>query len=159
LNKSQMVLIAEIDEQIRNRLYPTLKSLSLNFGVSDRTIRRYIHWLEDSLHAPLAIHPTRKGFYYTKEWEFPKMFTGFANHAQHLYQLVKALKLLGPSDRQYVIDASEPTPPATLPPAGLMTFATGTLSLPIQPPSKFRELISQVRDLTADERRFVLNSL
>ena len=159
MNKSQMARVAELDNQIRNRDFPTLSNFSQEFGVSERTIRRDIDFLQNSLKAPLAIHPTRKGYHYTKDWEFPAIILNATNRACLLYQLAKHLKALPPSDQQWVIDQARmpPPPPAPLgPPGGIMTFATGSLPLPIRPPKKFDGLIEQIRTLNPEDRRFVM---
>ena len=40
-----------------------------------------------------------------------------------------------------------------------MTFATGSLPLPIRPPKKFDGLIEQIRTLNPEDRRFVMSLL
>lgn len=159
MDKSQLTRIVELDRQIRERYYPSIRRFSKEYEVSERTIRRDIDFLTNSLNAPLAYDPTRKGYSYTESWEFPKILTTFANRAHTLFQLIKHLKALSPDDRQYVIDQATlpPRPPAPPPtPAGIMTFATSTLPMPARPPKKHADLIAQIRNLNNDERQFVL---
>lgn len=159
LNKTQMVRLSELDEQIRQHKFPTLKSFIQEYGPKKkRTIQRDLKFLKETLNAPLAVHPTRRGYYYKKDWEFPKVIVSAKNRACHLFQLVKHLKALSSSDRQYVIDQSSPPPPSR-PPTGLATFSIGPLDLTSFRSSPLDNLIAQLRELSAGERRLVLDSI
>jgi predicted DNA-binding transcriptional regulator YafY len=54
-----------IDAQLRSGRYPTARSLARDLEAHLRTIRRDLEFLRDSLKAPLAFCPRRKGYYYT----------------------------------------------------------------------------------------------
>lgn len=159
MNKSELARLVELDEQIRKGFYPTLSGFSEEYGVSERTIRRDLDFIRDSLKAPLAVHHARRGYYYTKDWEFPPIIIKATNRACLIFQLSKHLKALSSSDRQYVIDQVTKPPPPPAPPSsqnGLMSFSTGMLSVPLRPSGKFADLIAQIRDLKQDERRLLL---
>ena len=166
MEKSQMARIVELDRLIREGFYPSIRRFSKHYEVTERTVRRDLDFLTNTLLAPLAFNPTRKGYYYTESWEFPKILTTCANRAQLLYQLVKSLKALSPADRQYVIDQST-QPPRPLscqrPLSGVMAFTTGSLSIPFPPSEKssasekFSDLLAKLRELKPDERDLVLS--
>ncbi|MBN2644455.1 MAG: WYL domain-containing transcriptional regulator [Desulfuromonadaceae bacterium] len=55
------------DEQIRLKHYPNATGLARCFAVSERTAKRDIQKLKDSMGAPLQYHPSRRGFYYSDD--------------------------------------------------------------------------------------------
>ena len=52
------------DGQIRQGRYPNAGNLVQEFGISEKTARRSIDFMANMLSAPLAYHPSRKGYYY-----------------------------------------------------------------------------------------------
>ena len=70
--KIQFWRLLKIDEQIREKLFPTVRSLSKEFEVSKRTIERDIEFLRDMYDAPIAYDHSKKGYYYTQDTFFLK---------------------------------------------------------------------------------------
>ncbi len=52
------------DGQIRQGRYPNAGNLVQEFGISEKTAHRAIDFMANMLSAPLAYHPSRKGYYY-----------------------------------------------------------------------------------------------
>lgn len=70
--KIQFWRLLKIDEQIRAKVFPTVRALSKEFEVSKRTIERDIEFLRDMYDAPIAYSYSKKGYYYTQETFFLK---------------------------------------------------------------------------------------
>jgi len=60
-----------IYEKIKEGSFPDVPKLMEEEGVSERTIKRDIQMLKYSLNAPISYSKSRKGYYFTKNWEFP----------------------------------------------------------------------------------------
>ncbi len=60
-----------IYERIKEGTFPDVSLLMEEEEVSERTIKRDIQTLKYSLNAPIAYSKSRKGYYLTKNWEFP----------------------------------------------------------------------------------------
>lgn len=61
-----------IDNEIRGKLFPGVKSLARKLGVSERTIHRDLQFLRDSLGAPLSFDRENNGYYYREStWSLP----------------------------------------------------------------------------------------
>lgn len=54
-----------LDRQIRAGRYPSIADLEEEFGIARRTAFNAVGFLRDSLGAPLAYHPARRGYHYT----------------------------------------------------------------------------------------------
>ncbi len=73
-SKSQMERLIDIDRKIRAKEFPSIKGLSNEWEVSERTIKRDVEFLRDRLHAPIASDRRRKGYYYTEpSWTLPSI--------------------------------------------------------------------------------------
>ncbi|MEL3900206.1 MAG: HTH domain-containing protein [Treponema phagedenis] len=64
--------ILQLDEVIRTKKYPTLKTLVQVLGVSARTVQRDIEFLRDMYNAPIEYDHTRRGYFYTENTFFLK---------------------------------------------------------------------------------------
>jgi predicted DNA-binding transcriptional regulator YafY len=60
-----------IYEKIKEGSFPDVLKLAEEEGVSERTIKRDIQMLKYSLNAPISYSRNRRGYYFTKNWEFP----------------------------------------------------------------------------------------
>ena len=60
-----------IHQKIRSGIFPSVAELARDEEVSERTIKRDIQFLKDSLGAPVSYSKHERGYYYTKKWEFP----------------------------------------------------------------------------------------
>lgn len=160
MDTPQLARLVVLDERIRKNCRPTLKGFSQEYEVTERTIRRDLDFLKYSLHAPLE-QAENGGYYYAREWDFPPLLIKVNNHAQHLWQLIMRLKELSSADCQYVLDqAKKPSPPQSpRDRGGLMTFSTGPIDLASLRHDPTDDLIAQIRRLTDDELKLVLNAL
>ena len=66
MNYSQLYRIQKINQLIRLGEFPSVCFLSNELEVSDRTIRRDLSYLRDSLCAPLKYDKQKEGYYYTE---------------------------------------------------------------------------------------------
>lgn len=64
--------LLKIDELIREKRYPTVRSLAKEFEVSKRTIERDIEFLRDQYDAPIEYDHRKCGYVYTRETFFLK---------------------------------------------------------------------------------------
>ena len=124
MKATQMARIVEFDRLVRGNYYPNVARFSRDYEVSKRTVMRDINFLRNSLGALIAYNVTRKGFYYTENWDAPKILTNCATRAQQIFQLIKGLKALSPSDRLHVINSVgfQEQPAPSEPSTGLMSF-------------------------------------
>lgn len=60
-----------IHEKIRSGTFPNISELAKDEEVSERTVKRDIQFLRYSLGAPISYSRHKKGYYYTKRWDFP----------------------------------------------------------------------------------------
>lgn len=103
MKKSQMVRIVEFDKEVRFRLYPNRFDFSMRNGISDRTVARDVEYLRDRLRAPLEYDSDRKGYYYSKEWVLPSVFTLSAmNEMDWVDFLIEQIKTLSESGKDMV---------------------------------------------------------
>lgn len=65
--------IYEIHRQVQQGKYPNCATLARDLEVHRRTIERDIGRLKDFFGAPLAYDPSKKGYYYTDEFNLPSM--------------------------------------------------------------------------------------
>lgn len=103
MKKSQMVRIVEFDKEVRFRRYPNRIKFSNENGISERTVARDVEYLRDRLRAPLEYDPDRKGYYYSKEWILPSVFTLSAmNETDWVDFLIEQIKTLSESGKDLV---------------------------------------------------------
>ena len=70
--KSQFARLRILDEEIRNGRYPNSLSFSVDYEVSERTVKRDFAFLRDQMGAPLEFSRERNGYYYIeKSWFLP----------------------------------------------------------------------------------------
>jgi len=64
-----------IDQAIREGRFPNSQGIARDIGgISDRSIRRDIEFMRDSLGAPIEYDASRKGYYYSdKNWSLPSI--------------------------------------------------------------------------------------
>ncbi len=60
-----------IHQKIRSGTFPSVAELARDEEVSERTIKRDIQFLKESMGAPVSYSRHEKGYYYTKIWDFP----------------------------------------------------------------------------------------
>jgi hypothetical protein len=69
---SQMVRILELDWLMRSGKYPSATRFAKSQGVDEKTVRRDLTFLKDTLQAPVEYCPSSRGYYYTeKDWRPP----------------------------------------------------------------------------------------
>lgn len=103
MKKSQMVRIVEFDKEVRFRRYPNRYDFSTQYGISERTVARDVEYLRDRLRAPLEYDSDRKGYYYSKEWILPSVFTLSAmNETDWVDFLIEQIKTLSESGKDFV---------------------------------------------------------
>lgn len=64
--RPQLYRLSYIDKMIKAGRYPNSRSLSVDLGVSSRTVLRDVEFMKDSLIAPLEYSAQKRGFYYTE---------------------------------------------------------------------------------------------
>jgi predicted DNA-binding transcriptional regulator YafY len=63
-----------LDGRLKRQSYPNATQLAERFEISRKTAQRDICHFRDRLLAPIAYHPTHKGYYYTEDdFEFPQL--------------------------------------------------------------------------------------
>ena len=70
--KVQFWRLLKIDEMIRAKRFPTVRSLAKEFEVSKRTVERDIEFLRDRYEAPIEYDHSKCGYVYTQETFFLK---------------------------------------------------------------------------------------
>ena len=66
--------LLDIHLEVKANRYPNVPSLAESLGWCEKTIRRDVTYLRDSLGAPLAYDSHRRGFYYTRaDYQFPSI--------------------------------------------------------------------------------------
>jgi len=66
--------LLRIHEEIQAKRFPNVTTLARLLEWSEKTIRRDLEYLRDSLSAPLAYHRHRRGYYYTRpEFHLPSI--------------------------------------------------------------------------------------
>lgn len=70
--KVQFWRLLKIDEMIRAKRFPTVRSLAKEFEVSKRTVERDIEFLRDRYEAPIEYDHSKCGYIYTQETFFLK---------------------------------------------------------------------------------------
>lgn len=73
MDKSQIARIVEFDLKVRNGCFPSRSSFATQCGFCERTVARDIEYIRERLEAPLAFHKQRRGYYYSKPWNFPSI--------------------------------------------------------------------------------------
>ncbi len=72
--RSSWPRLLEIHGEIKATRFPNVATLARSLGWSEKTIRRDIGYLRDSLGAPLDYDRRRRGFYYTRpDYQFPSI--------------------------------------------------------------------------------------
>lgn len=73
MDKSQIARIVEFDLKIRGGWFPCRSSFATECGFCERTVARDIEYIRERLGAPLAFDKRRRGYYYSKPWNFPSI--------------------------------------------------------------------------------------
>lgn len=68
--KSQMLRLLDLDRRIRRGEYPSAVKMAQVWECNRRTISRDVEFLRDSLGAPLAYDRMRRGYFYSRRYEF-----------------------------------------------------------------------------------------
>ncbi len=64
--------ISVIDREIRRGYYPSAPKLAGMLELSDRTVKRHIHFMRWDLGAPIEYESSEKGYYYSEDdWSLP----------------------------------------------------------------------------------------
>ena len=72
--RSSLHRLLEIHSEVRENRFPNVTTLAKLLGWSEKTIRRDLRYLRDSLGAPLDYNRNRRGFYYTRpDYQFPSI--------------------------------------------------------------------------------------
>lgn len=71
--KTQYARITLIDSLVRRKTYPNIAVISEKTEVSKRTIERDIEALRDYFNAPIEYDHFKKGYYYTKDFNLPRV--------------------------------------------------------------------------------------
>lgn len=64
-----------LHERITRGQFPSLKEFSEHFNISQRQASREISYLRNNLRAPLHYSRANRGYYYSKEFSIPSLFT------------------------------------------------------------------------------------
>lgn len=64
-----------LHERIIRGQFPSLKEFSEHFNISQRQASREISYLRNKLRAPLLYSRANRGYYYSKEFSIPSLFT------------------------------------------------------------------------------------
>lgn len=71
-SRSLIPRLLDIHCEVKANRYPNVPDLAKKLGWCEKTIRRDVTYLRDSLGAPLAYDSNRRGFYYTRsDYQFP----------------------------------------------------------------------------------------
>lgn len=73
MDKSQIARIVEFDLKVRGGWFPSRSSFATECGFCERTVARDIEYIRERLGAPLAFDKRRRGYYYSKPWNFPSI--------------------------------------------------------------------------------------
>lgn len=91
-----------IDRKIREKGYPSRRSLAEEWEVSDKTIQRDLDYMRFELNAPLEYSALQRGFFYTEEeYQLPAMNL----RESDLFAIYLADKLLGQYEGTPVYDS------------------------------------------------------
>jgi predicted DNA-binding transcriptional regulator YafY len=69
-SRPPLVRMQHIDRELRNNRYPNCCGIAGYFDVSRNSIQHDIGFMRDMLKAPIDYDRQRKGYFYTKAWEF-----------------------------------------------------------------------------------------
>jgi len=70
--RSSFQRLLQIHQEIQTNRYPNVTTLARSLEWSEKTIRRDLEYMRDSLDAPLAYDAHRRGFHYTRtNYQFP----------------------------------------------------------------------------------------
>lgn len=90
LTVPQFERLREIHCQIAEKRYPNTRKLAEYFGVSEITITRDIANLRDVYGAPIAHDASKRGYYYSQDYDFPLLKT-ITDNQIHTLQSAKIM--------------------------------------------------------------------
>jgi len=119
MDKSQIARIVEFDLKVRGGWFPNRSSFATECGVSERTVARDIEYIRERLGAPLAFQKDRRGYFYSKPWNFPSILMATFKSEEKIDYAIQLLMGFTDKERETVIHAllaggerSAPTPDA-----------------------------------------------
>ena len=104
MDKSQIARVFEFDLKIRGGWFPSRASFATECGVCERTVARDIEYMRERLGAPLAYHKQRRGYFYSKPWNFPSILMATYTAEEKEDFVVKFLMNLDEETRQRIIE-------------------------------------------------------
>ena len=104
MDKSQIARVFEFDLKIRGGWFPSSASFATECGVCERTVARDIEYMRERLGAPLAYHKQRRGYFYSKPWNFPSILMATYTAEEKEDFAVKFLMNLDEETRQRIIE-------------------------------------------------------
>ena len=104
MDKSQIARVFEFDLKIRGGWFPSRTSFATECGVCERTVARDIEYMRERLGAPLAYHKQRRGYFYSKPWNFPSILMATYTAEEKEDFAVKFLMNLDEETRQRIIE-------------------------------------------------------
>ena len=104
MDKSQIARIFEFDLKVRGGWFPSRSSFTTQCGFCERTVARDIEYIRERLGAPLAFDKRRKGYYYSKPWNFPSILMATYTAEETEDYAVHFLMNLDEETRQQIIE-------------------------------------------------------
>ena len=104
MDKSQIARIFEFDLKVRSGCFPSRSSFATESGFCERTVARDIEYMRERLGAPLAYHKQRRGYFYSKPWNFPSILMATYTAEEKEDFVVKFLMNLDEETRQRIIE-------------------------------------------------------
>lgn len=105
MKRSILARILYFDQKLRDKSYPSVRAMSRELEVCERTIARDIDYMRGTLGAPLMFNHSMQGYYYSESWTLPEAVIALGEGEKRVESILAAMKALSPNERAKICNS------------------------------------------------------